>query len=232
MKTTNEPEAKETKKSAKKKISLPLKLSDERPASTLLSDTTKSKVERKRSVDSSLNILSPTLSPDMKLYFKEKIRSNWKHKSQSSSEKQKQFENKFQKGHSGYSHLECCSNIPYNLEEEPEQVDGMKNPKVKNEHDQSFTSRTLAKEEEEKTKLLNSPGAPGDKSYSPKVVRKAKEELSGMAKVRDIVLNSGGQNLAGEEELSDSSLSEASGWVSNTSRRSSVSTTDTNSEQR
>ena len=53
-----------------------------------------------------------------------------------------------------------------------------------------------------------------------------------MAKVRDIVLNSGGQHLAGEEELSDSSLSEASGWVSNTSRRSSVSTTDTNSEQR
>ena len=53
-----------------------------------------------------------------------------------------------------------------------------------------------------------------------------------MAKVRDIVLNSSGQHQTGEEELSDSSLSEASGWVSNNSRRSSVSTTDTNSEQR
>merc|ERR1719192_2176071 len=99
MNATNEPEAKDTKKSAKKKISLPLKLSDERLAPNLLFEATKSKVERKRSVDSSLNILSPTLSPDMKLYFKEKLRSNWKQKSQS-SEKQKQFENKFQKGHS------------------------------------------------------------------------------------------------------------------------------------
>ena len=54
-----------------------------------------------------------------------------------------------------------------------------------------------------------------------------------MAKVRDIVLNSGGEKQQpGEEDLSDSSLSEASGWVSNNSRRSSVSTTDTNSEQR
>ena len=53
-----------------------------------------------------------------------------------------------------------------------------------------------------------------------------------MAKVRDIVLNSGGKHQTGEEELSDSSLSEASGWVSNNSRRSSMSTTDTNSEQR
>ena len=228
MNATNEDEAKDTKKSAKKKISLPLKLSDERLAPNLLFEATKSKVERKRSVDSSLNILSPTLSPDMKLYFKEKLRSNWKHKSQS-SEKQKQFESKFQKGHSGYSHLECCSNIPYNLEEEPEQVDGMKNPKIKNKHDQSFTSKIL-EEEEEKTKLLNSAG-PG-KSYSPKGGRKAKEELSGMAKVRDIVLNSGEKNQSVEEELSDSSMSEASGWISNNSRRSSVSTIDTNSEQR
>ena len=61
MNATNEDEAKDTKKSAKKKISLPLKLSDERLAPNLLFEATKSKVERKRSVDSSLNILSPTL---------------------------------------------------------------------------------------------------------------------------------------------------------------------------
>ena len=67
------------------------------------------------------------------------------------------------------------------------------------------------------------------KAYSPKCGRKPKEELEGMAKVRDIVLNSS-KDKTGEEEESDSSLSEASGWVS--SRRSSVSTTDTNSENR
>ena len=217
MNATNENE-KDNKKTVKKKISLPIKLSDERLASTLPSEA-KSKVERKRSVDSSLNILSPTLSPDMKMYFKEKIRSNWKHKSKS-GDRQKQVENKFQKGHSGYSHLECCSNIPYNLEEEPELVDGMKNPKCKNEHERSFTSKTL-----DVDKLVKNDG----KAYSPKCGRKPKEELEGMAKVRDIVLNSS-KDKTGEEEESDSSLSEASGWVS--SRRSSVSTTDTNSENR
>ena len=49
-----------------------------------------------------------------------------------------------------------------------------------------------------------------------------------MAKVRDIVLKN--SNKKRDEESSDSSLSEASGWVSNNSRRSSLSTTDTNSE--
>ena len=219
MNATNDHEKVTTKKSAKKKISLPIKLSDERLTSTLPSEA-KTKVERKRSVDSSLNILSPTLSPDMKLYFKEKIRSNWRNKSKS-SDKQRQVENKFQKGSSGYSHLECCSNIPYNLEEEPELVDGMKNPKCRNEHEKSFTSKTL----DEDIKLINNE----EKTYSPKSGRKPKEELEGMAKVRDIVLNSC-KEKTGEEEESDSSMSEASGWVS--SRRSSVSTTDTNSENK
>ena len=42
---------------------------------------------------------------------------------------------RFQKGASGYSHLECCANIPYNLEEEPELLDTITNPKEKDEHE-------------------------------------------------------------------------------------------------
>ena len=72
-------------------------------------------------MDSSLNILSPTLSPDMKVYFKEKLKTNLRldvrHKNKYKTDKSRQMtEAKFQKGLSGYSHLECCANIPYNLE--------------------------------------------------------------------------------------------------------------------
>merc|ERR1719367_1633258 len=152
MNATSEPKVENNKKTAKKKISLPIKLSDERLASTLPTEA-KNKVERKRSMDSSLNILSPTLSmsPDMKFYFKEKLKTNLridaKQKSKS-KDKTKQSEARFQKGHSGYSHLECCSNIPYNLKEEPEVVDGMKNPRSRGDDiDLSFTSRSLQQED-------------------------------------------------------------------------------------
>ena len=55
-------------------------------------------------------------------------------------------------------------------------------------------------------------------------------ELEGMDKVREIVLKNSMKKAREEDSVSDSSLSEASGWVSNSSRRSSLSTTDTNSE--
>ena len=238
------------KKTAKKKISLPNKLSDERLTSTLPSDA-KNKVERKRSVDSSLNIISPTLSmsPDMKFYFKEKLKTNLrmdaKQKSKS-KDKSKQSEARFQKGHSGYSHLECCSNIPYNLEEEPEVVDGMKNPRSRGDDiDLSFTSRSLQQEDCNQTGNIldhyHSSGAALETldededvliptiNISSSPAKSLGCELQGMDKVRDIVLNSSKKKTADDED-SDSSLSEASGWVSNNSRRSSLSTTDTNSE--
>ena len=78
--------------------------------SSLLSETNKSKVERKRSVDSSLN--SPTLSPDMKLYFKEKI--DWIGNT-SRSPVRSRSNLKINSRKAGYSHLECCSNIPSSL---------------------------------------------------------------------------------------------------------------------
>ena len=232
------------KKVAKKKISLPIKLSDDRLASTLPSES-KSKQERKRSMDSSVNILSPTLSPDMKLYLKEKLKSNLrldaKHKNK--IKEKAVTDSKFHKGHSGYSHLECCSNIPYNLEEEPELVDGMKNPKFKNDHEISFTSRVLTDEandhngdhsEHHHTYILdtltekNEAFPTENLSRNPPVSQS--RELEGMDKVREIVLKNSMKKAREEDSVSDSSLSEASGWVSNSSRRSSLSTTDTNSE--
>ena len=63
--TSLEPK-KKTHKKVKKKISLPIRLTDERHFSTLPSDS-RFKSERKRSVDSTLSKLSPTLSPDMKV---------------------------------------------------------------------------------------------------------------------------------------------------------------------
>ena len=249
MNATSDPKVENNKKIAKKKISLPIKLSDERLASTLPTEA-KNKVERKRSMDSSLNILSPTLSmsPDMKFYFKEKLKTNLridaKQKSKS-KDKTKQSEARFQKGHSGYSHLECCSNIPYNLEEEPEVVDGMKNPRSREESDLSFTSRTLLQEECNQTgNILEHYHSTGTAletldededvlipsiNISSSPAKSHGCELQGMDKVRDIVLNSSKKKMVDEED-SDSSLSEASGWVSNNSRRSSLSTTDTNSE--
>eukprot|EP00090_Calanus_glacialis_P010228 TRINITY_DN18611_c0_g1_i1.p1 TRINITY_DN18611_c0_g1~~TRINITY_DN18611_c0_g1_i1.p1 ORF type:complete len:1338 (-),score=331.89 TRINITY_DN18611_c0_g1_i1:1056-4637(-) len=266
---TNEPPVKE-KKGKKKKISLPLKLTDERLTSTLPSDA-KSKIDRKRSIDSSLNLLSPTLSPDMKMYFKEKLKNNLKLdvKHKKNKDKMRNAEAKFQKGVSGYSHLECCANIPYNLEEEPELFDGMKNPKVKNGHDQSFTSQTLQSQESHACQaevkhpcrsdnwLLLSELEPAKKpmkenskeiceevcdqeskkvkpvqenqSKSPVISKKSKANLEGMAKVREIVL-SNSKYKESDEDSSESSISEASGWVSNNSRRSSSSTTETSCE--
>ena len=84
-------------------------------------------------MDSSLGSnLSPTLSPDMKGFFKEKLRSI-KPKKGSSSKANKVEDSK--KGPTasttaaavttGYSHLDCCADVPYNLAEEPEQVDAL-----------------------------------------------------------------------------------------------------------
>ena len=228
------------KKVAKKKISLPVKLSEERLTSTLPTEA-KSKSERKRSMDSALNILSPTLSPDMKGYFKEKLKTNLRldAKQRNKSQDKKISEIKNLRGQTGYSHLEWCSNVPYNLEEEPEVVDGMKQPKTKNEHELSFTSRALQEESNQTGSMVDhyycSPletltenETLPEKTTNNKNNMKQNEELEGMAKVRDIVLKN--SNKKRDEESSDSSLSEASGWVSNNSRRSSLSTTDTNSE--
>ena len=267
---TNEPTPPpvKEKKGKKKKISLPLRLTDDRLSASLPSDA-KSKIDRKRSIDSSLNLLSPTLSPDMKMYFKEKIKNNLrldvKHKK--NKEKVRSVEAKFQKGSSGYSHLECCANIPYNLEEEPEIVDGMKNPKIKNEHDQSFTSEVLQSQDlhvcqSGVTHLCQSDNlAPseGELAKKPSVAtgadiserlsdveskttgesvqkdstkspgKKPKSNLEGMAKVREIVLSNSNYKES-DEDSSESSISEASGWVSNNSRRSSSSTTETSCE--
>lgn len=228
------------KKVAKKKISLPVKLSEERLTSTLPTEA-KSKSERKRSMDSALNILSPTLSPDMKGYFKEKLKTNLRFdaKQRNKSKDKKTVEVKNLRGQTGYSHLEWCSNVPYNLEEEPEVVDGMKHPKTKNEHELSFTSRVLQEESNQTGSIVDhyycSPletltenDTLPENATSRLNSIKPNEELEGMAKVRDIVLKN--SNKKRDEESSDSSISEASGWVSNNSRRSSLSTTDTNSE--
>ena len=227
------------KKVAKKKTSLPVKLTEERLTSTLPTEA-KSKSERKRSMDSALNILSPTLSPDMKGYFKEKFKSNLRFdaKPKNKSKDKKTSEIKNLRGQTGYSHLEWCSNVPYNLEEEPELVDGMKHPKTKNEHELSFTSQVLKEESNQTGSIVDhyygshletlDENETLEKETSRLIKTKPREELEGMAKVRDIVLKNSKKKR--EEESSDSSLSEASGWVSNNSRRSSLSTTDTNSD--
>ena len=78
-------------------------------------------------MDSSLGSnLSPTLSPDMKGFFKEKLRSIKPKKGNKVRNVEEGLGGK--KGAnatttSGYSHLDCCADVPYNLAEEPEQVD-------------------------------------------------------------------------------------------------------------
>ena len=77
-------------------------------------------------MDSSLGSnLSPTLSPDMKGFFKEKLRSIKPKKG--NKVKAEEVLGSGKKGASnattGYSHLDCCADVPYNLAEEPEQVD-------------------------------------------------------------------------------------------------------------
>ena len=76
-------------------------------------------------MDSSLGSnLSPTLSPDMKGFFKEKLRSI---KPRKGNKVRVEEVGVMRKGLStggatGYSHLDCCADVPYNLAEEPEQV--------------------------------------------------------------------------------------------------------------
>ena len=92
-------------------------------------------MERKRSVDSSLGSnLSPTLSPDMKGFFKEKLRSIKPRKGSSSKANKVEDSKKVSTTSApaaatavttGYSHLDCCADVPYNLAEEPEQVDAL-----------------------------------------------------------------------------------------------------------
>ena len=81
--------------------------------------------------------LSPTLSPDMKGFFKEKLRNmkprrgkgregkEVKGRCEEGSKGDPNCEGRGgRKGESGYSHLDCCADVPYNLAEEPEQVGG------------------------------------------------------------------------------------------------------------
>ena len=80
-------------------------------------------------MDSSLGSnLSPTLSPDMKGFFKEKLRSIKPRKGSSSKANKVEDSKKVSTTPApavttGYSHLDCCADVPYNLAEEPEQVD-------------------------------------------------------------------------------------------------------------
>ena len=90
-------------------------------------------------MDSSLgSSLSPTLSPDMKGFFKEKLRNmkprrgkgregkEVKGRCEEGSKGDPDCEGRGgRKGESGYSHLDCCADVPYNLAEEPEQVGGV-----------------------------------------------------------------------------------------------------------
>ena len=81
-------------------------------------------------MDSSLGSnLSPTLSPDMKGFFKEKLRSIKPRKGSSSKANKVEDSKKGSTASTtagavttGYSHLDCCADVPYNLAEEPEQV--------------------------------------------------------------------------------------------------------------
>ena len=116
-------DTKSGKEGRTKKISLPASVSGTKDLS---GSTSKKGVERKRSVDSSLGSnLSPTLSPDMKGFFKEKLRSI---KPRKGNKVRVEEVGVMRKGLStggatGYSHLDCCADVPYNLAEEPEQVD-------------------------------------------------------------------------------------------------------------
>jgi len=207
----------EKKGKKKKKISLPVRLTEDRMTTSLHADH-KIKAERKRSVDN-LNLLSPSLSPDMKLYFKEKLRSNLRldPKTRKTKDRGKGVEaGRFQKGASGYSHLECCANIPYNLEEEPELLDTITNPKEKDEHEVSFTSRTLEKQHKpEETLEINDDGEVGedgeckDEKSEGDCNVDGEEELAGMARVRQIVLANCRASQK-PEGSSDSSVSEES----------------------
>ena len=72
-------------------------------------------------MDSSLGSnLSPTLSPDMKGFFKEKLRSMKPRKANKVRVEEPKMGGT--SASTGYSHLDCCADVPYNLAEEPEQV--------------------------------------------------------------------------------------------------------------
>ena len=104
-------------KDVKKKISL--------PASSSKDVVGRKVVERKRSMDSTMGTsLSPTLSPDMKGFFKEKLRSIKPRKGRVRNEEGRagRAGEAPDRTSAGYSHLDCCADVPYNLAEEPEQV--------------------------------------------------------------------------------------------------------------
>ena len=189
------------------------------------------KVERKRSVDSSLgSSLSPTLSPDMKGYLKEKLKSMKPRRRGSKQETRSQGGGR--KGVEGYSHLDCCADVPYNLAEEPEQVDGVEESEGEGGAvlDCSFTSRTLQEEQAARTPLetmrcavkeeeeARSKSAVKNEEGAKRVSRsEAEERLEGMASLRQIVLAESLKQEISDCSLSDSSSQEASNSSSSVS---------------
>ena len=142
--------------------------------------------------------------------------------------------------------MDCCSSVPYNLEEEPELVDGVKMTldgmkQQKGDHNLSFTSRAIYSQRGDNNDLRTGSESSSvtdvysnshqlitgthseSSSQELEAMNRTPRELEGMAKVRDIVLNQR------SKDSDTSSPSDQSGV--NISSRSS-STTDSGSEFR
>lgn len=117
---------KSDEKSRRKKVSLPSKLSRTKTSREMGSWEFQEKyaIPRKASLDSvsPVGLGTQTVSVESRFNLRDKLRSSIK--SERSSELNRSFEKPNSSLKSGFSHLECCSEVPYNLEEEPEETEG------------------------------------------------------------------------------------------------------------
>ena len=115
-------------KSRRKKISLPSKLSRTKTSREMGSWEFQEKyaIPRKASLDSvsPVGLGTQAASADSRFNLRDKLRNSIK----SGSELNRSFEKPSSSVKSGFSHLECCSEVPYNLEEEPEETEGSFTP--------------------------------------------------------------------------------------------------------
>ena len=115
-------ETKENDKNRRKKISLPSKLGRTRTTREIGSQEFKEKymIPRKSSLDSGLR--SP--GADNRFNLRSRFRNSKQDKQRRNSRDLKSSPSgPSLKGSSGFSHLECCSEVPYNLQEEPDDPD-------------------------------------------------------------------------------------------------------------
>ena len=116
---------KSEEKTRRKKMSLPGKLNRTRTSREMGSWEFQEKYEmpRKASLDSVSSFSLPgvqTLSAEGRFNLRDKFRSSIK--------PERSFDKSRSSGKTGFSHLEYCSEVPYNLEEEPEETESSFTP--------------------------------------------------------------------------------------------------------